>query len=89
MQLLIATSAKMTIQLQDSLRLGDYDLGQINRAEIYGPWFSVLTNDTATGKLLITQITPYSVSGSFWFNPIDAKGSMRFQITQGNFDIAR
>jgi hypothetical protein len=82
-------SQTLHIYLADSLKVGLFELGSINRITFKGAHFNIVTNDSNTGQLTITNITPQSVSGTFWFNASSGTGVNQYQITQGNFDIAR
>jgi Family of unknown function (DUF6252) len=77
------------IYLADSLKVGLFELGSLNRITFKGVFFNVVTNDSNIGQLTITSITPQLVSGTFWFNASSGSGLNQYQITQGNFDIAR
>jgi hypothetical protein len=79
----------LEIWLQDSLKVGEFELNKANRADFTGAWFNIVTNDTTMGKLIITHLTAGSVSGNFWFNATNGSTSNPHKITQGNFDIAR
>jgi Family of unknown function (DUF6252) len=79
----------LEIWLQDSLKVGEFELNNANRADFTGAWFNIVTNDTTTGKLIITHLTASSVSGNFWFNATNGSATNPYKITEGNFDIAR
>jgi Family of unknown function (DUF6252) len=79
----------LEIWLQDSLALGEYDLARANHIKFNGGLFNTVTNDSNTGKIQITKLTTNVVSGNFMFNASNGNKVNQYQITQGNFDIAR
>lgn len=67
-----------------------YQLRQQSQGNAYGRFSysaqPTFTSEIYTGELIITQLTPTTVSGTFWFDIVDYEGNLR-EIREGRFDM--